>query len=120
MFLRYRVRHTEFFVVLSHFLTFYPLTTEKNQNFKKMKKVSGYVIILHVYQKSQSYDVCFLRSGEQWTEFFVILDFLVEPDRHNFLSFWTTFCPFTNNPRNQNFQKIKKYQEILSLYKCVP
>ena len=29
----------------------------------------------------------------------------------NFLSFWTIFCPFTpspNNPKNQNFEKMKK------------
>ena len=31
-------------------------------------------------------------------------------DRQNFLSFWTIFCSFTlfNNPKNQNFEKLKK------------
>ena len=34
----------------------------------------------------------------------------MEHDRQNFLSFWTIFCPFypPNNPKNQNFEKIKK------------
>ena len=70
------------------FLPFYPLpppppnphNTPQIENFEKMKKVFGYVIILHthVYQKSRSYDVCFLKYG---------------CDKHNFLSFWAIFCP---------------------------
>ena len=39
-------------------------------------------------------------------------------DEHNFLSFWTIFCPFTPPPKNlknQNFEKMKKKNlEILS------
>ena len=45
-----------------------------------MKKASGEVIILHVYQKSCSYNVCFLRYG---------------CDRHIFWSFWAISCSFT-------------------------
>ena len=33
----------------------------KNQNFEKMKKNAGDIIILHVYQKPQSYEIQFLR-----------------------------------------------------------
>ena len=50
-FLRYRVRQTEFFVILSHFLPFYPPNNPDNQNFDKMKKASGDVIILHMCTK---------------------------------------------------------------------
>ena len=46
--LRYGVRQTEFFVILGHFLPFYPPNNPENQNFEKMKKASGYAIILHM------------------------------------------------------------------------
>ena len=46
-----------------------------------MKKFAEYIIILHIYQKSQSYDVRFWAT--EW-------------DRPNFLSFWTIFCPFSH------------------------
>ena len=56
-----------------------------------MKKFAGDIIILHVYQKSQSYDVWFLTQSE--TDFFVILGH---------------FLPFhgpPNRPENQKFGK---------------
>ena len=48
-FLRYEVRNTEFFVILGHFLPFYSPNNLKNQNFEKMKKESGYIILFHMY-----------------------------------------------------------------------
>ena len=40
-----------------------------------------------------------------------------------FLSFWTSFCPFTlppNNPENQNFEKMDKILgDIIFLHKCI-
>ena len=36
-----------FFVILDHFLPFYPPNNPKNQNFEKMKKPPGDIIILH-------------------------------------------------------------------------
>ena len=96
-----------------------PNNREKSKLWKNEESIWRCHHFTHVYRKSQSYDVCFLRSGVQWTEFFVILDFLVEPDRHNFLSFWTTFCPFINNPKNHNFQKIKKIPgDIITSQMC--
>ena len=35
----------------------------------------------------------------------------------NFLSFWVIFCP---NPKNQNFEKMKKHLETSSFYICIP
>ena len=35
------------FVILVHFLTFYPPKSLKNKNFRKMKKIPGGIIILH-------------------------------------------------------------------------
>ena len=46
-----------------------------------------------------------------------------ERDRQRCLSFWAILCSFTPSPKNsknQNFEKIKKLQEISSCYTCVP
>ena len=37
-FLRYDVQQTELFVILGHFLSFYPNKNLENQNFEKMEK----------------------------------------------------------------------------------
>ena len=70
-----------------------------------MKKTLRDIIILHVYNKQQSYDVWFLRYGVWQTEF---------------LPFWTIFCnsiPLT--PKNQNFKKMKKPPgDIITLHMC--
>ena len=79
-------------VILGHFLHFYPPKSSKNQNFEKMR----YHHFTHVYQKSQSYDVQFLRYGVRQTELFVILGL--------FLSFYSL-----NNSENKNFEKMKKF-----------
>ena len=40
---------TKFFVILGYFLSFYLPNNLQNQNFEKMRRVSGDVIILHMY-----------------------------------------------------------------------
>ena len=52
-FLRYGVRQTEFFVILGHFLLFYPPNDPKNQNSEMKKKMLGDIILLdiHMYLK---------------------------------------------------------------------
>ena len=101
-FLRYGTWQTEFFAILDHFLIFQPTNNPKNQNFQKLKKTLGYIIILHMCTISGYYvwllmvtDVWLLRHGAWQTEFFIILD--------HFLSFNPP-----NNPKNQNFKKMKK------------
>ena len=42
---------TELFVILGHFLPFYPPNKPENQNFEKMKKTPGDIIIYNVYHK---------------------------------------------------------------------
>ena len=79
-------------VILGHFSHFYLPKSSKNQNFEKMR----YHHFTHVYQKSQSYDVQFLRYGVRQTELFVILGL--------FLSFYSL-----NNSENKNFEKMKKF-----------
>ena len=50
--LRCRVRLTEFFLILDHFLPFYPINNPINQNFEKMKKKTPGDIILHMCTKN--------------------------------------------------------------------
>ena len=38
---------TEFFIILGHFLPFYPTNNPHNQNFEKLKKAPRYIIRLH-------------------------------------------------------------------------
>ena len=106
-FLRCRVKQTEFFVVVDHFLPFYPPNNLKIKILKKQKKLSGDIIILYMYHKWQSY-IWFLRYGAQQTKFFVILDH---------------FLPFssTNNPKNKKLEKIeKKIVKVSLFYTSVP
>ena len=79
-FLRYRARRTEFFVILDYFLPFYPPNNSKNQNFKKMKKKSGDIIILHKCTINENH----IMYGS-WD---------MKRDGQNFL-FSTVFFPFT-------------------------
>ena len=93
---------TEFFVILGHFLPFEPRNNTKNHNLGKMKKKAGrYYHFTLLYHKWRSYDVWFLRYGARQTDF---------------LSFWFIFCPF--NPKNQNFEKMKKIPRDIILHKC--
>ena len=38
-----------FFVIWDSYLAFYPTNNLKNQNFAKMKKMPGGIVILHIY-----------------------------------------------------------------------
>ena len=115
-FLRYRVSH--FFVILGHFLTFYPLDNLENQNFEKLKKVPGDIVILHMCTISNNH----MMYGH-FGPFFAHLPPPYNPEHQNFerkkkqktpgdikqTDFFVIlgyFCPFTpppNNPENQKF-----------------
>ena len=61
---------------------------------------------IHVFQKSQSYEVRFLRYGVRHTELFVILG--------HYLPFYHSM-----DPKNQNFEKMKKtLEDIIILQMC--
>ena len=77
------------------FCSFTPLLTRKIKIWKNVKSTSRYYPFTYVHHKSRSYDVWFLRYKVQRTKFFVILGH---------------FLPFDppNNPKNQNFEKMKK------------
>ena len=64
------MRQTEFFVILDHFLPFYPPNNPKHQTFEKNgKNTWRYDHFAHVYHKWQSFDVWFLRYGVRQTIF---------------------------------------------------
>ena len=78
----YGVRQTEFFVIWGHFCPFYSTDDPENQDFKKMKKTSGDVIILYprIINDNHMTHGC-------WD---------VERNEQNFFSFWIIFCRFAS------------------------
>ena len=50
------------------FFALFPTDSPKNQTFKKMKKIPGDSIILHMCTKNYDDDVWFLRYGVQQTD----------------------------------------------------
>ena len=89
-------------------MPFYSFSNPQKQSFEKMKNESGDVFILHMCTKN--YNHVMYASWE------------MECDRHNFLSFWAIFFPFTllTTLKTKIWKKYKKYQEKLSFHKCVP
>ena len=79
-FLRYGLRQTKIFVILGHFLPFYPpqphlLMIQKIKILKKNVETTGNIILLwiHVHHKWRSYDIWFRKYKVLQTEVFVIL-----------------------------------------------
>ena len=105
-FLRYGVQRTEFFVILDRFLPLYPPNNPKNQNFENMKKNPGDIIILHL---------CTINDNHMMYGFWD-----KKLDRQNFFIFLDHFLPFypPNNPKNKNFEKMKKSPGDMILHKC--
>ena len=92
-----------FFLILDPFT---PLAAQKeNQNFEKMKKTPGDIIILHKCTTNENH----MRYGT-WD---------MKHDRHNFLSFGAFFCPFTPLT-TQKIKLLKKWKTSLevSSFKC--
>ena len=55
---------------MGQFFALLPLPPPKNQtnpNFEKLKNTAGDIIVLHVYQKPQLYEVQLLRHGMRLT-----------------------------------------------------
>ena len=85
------------------FLPIYSTNKPKNQNFEKMKKTPGGIIILHLPTTNDNR----IMYGSWDIEF----------NKQNLFSFWITFCPFTEKSK---FSKKKKGPEISSAYTCIP
>ena len=92
---------------MGQFLPFYSPNSPKNQNFEKMKKTTG-DIILHMGTKN--YDQMMYGS---WN---------MVCDRCNYFSFWAIFYPFTplTAQKIKILKKWKKSLEISSFYIRVP
>ena len=83
-----------------------PYGPRKSKFWKNEQHTWWYYHFTNAYHKWQSYDVWFLRYEMKQTEFLVILD--------HFLPFYPP-----NNPKNQNFEKLKKTPEdIVNLHMC--
>ena len=92
-------------IISGHLLSFYPHKNSKIKILNTEKIYWRYHHFTHVYQKSQSYEVQFLRY--KW-------------DRENFLSFWANFCPFSHlTTQKIKTLKLKKTsRDITILHIC--
>ena len=81
------------------FLPIYSTNKPKNQNFEKMKKTPGGIIILHLSTTNDNR----IMYGSWEIEF----------NKQNLFSFWITFCPFTEKSK---FSKKKTPRDIISLH----
>ena len=94
-------------VTLGHLLPFYIPNNSENQNFEKLEKSHGFIIILQMNITNDSHMMYgFLRYGVWQTEFFFILD-----------HYLPRYPP--NNPTINILKKLKKHLEISSFYTCV-
>ena len=87
-----------FFVILGHFLPFYPSNSPKNENSKKWKKKYGYIIILR--NCTNNYDYRLYCSWDMtWRMQLLVLI-------------------LANSPKNEIFKKMKKMSgDIIILHK---
>ena len=110
-FLRYKVQRTKFCAILGHF--FGSLTLLTNQKIKILKKkclkTSFYTLHFTFYTLPQ---IKIMMYGSWY----------IRHDRQNVLSFRAIFLPFypSNNPENQNFEKMKKVPGDIIIYTSVP
>ena len=90
--MRYKVQKTKFFVIMGHFLPFKLRSNQENENFEKIKKTPGDIIILHLCTTNDDH----IMYGS-WD---------IKRDKHNFLSFWAIFLAFyPHNNQKIKFQK---------------
>ena len=82
-FLRYGAQLTELFLILGHFLPFYPTNNQKNQNFEKNKKKAWRYIILHKCNKNHDHML--------YCSWDMALD-----GCNCYFSYWAIFCHFTS------------------------
>ena len=92
------------FVILDWFLSFY---NPKNQNFEKLKKKPGDIIILHMRTMNDNQIMY-----DSWD---------IEYDRQTFLLFWAIFCPFTaltaqKIKLSKKWKKVWRYHHFTHVY----
>ena len=115
--------------VLSFWAIFFSLTTRKIKIFKKWKSIWRCHHFTNAYQKSKSYDVCFLRYGIQQTIFYHFRPFFVLLSHYwpQKIKIWNKckrtwrYCPITHvyyKRRSYNvwFLRYKAQQSFLSYW----
>ena len=96
------------FVILDHFLPLYPHNNPKNQNFQKLKKINGDIIILHKCTRN--------------TDHMLYYSLDMVRNRFHCFSFWAIFYSFTSLT-TQKIKLLKKWEEHLEIspfYNSVP
>ena len=95
-------------VILGYFSPFILPENPKNQNFEKMKKSNGDIIILHVCTKNHNH-MMFDSWDREW-------------DGWNFCDFGPFFAlsPPLTTQKIKILKKLKKDPEMPSFYTCVP
>ena len=95
-----------YFSFCTIFCPFTPLTTQKMEISKKMKK--------------NCLEISFYTSAPKNHDHMLHCSWDMVCDRCNcYFSFWATFCPFTpNSPKNQNFTNMKKTPGDIILHMC--
>ena len=100
------MQQTDFFIILDHFLPFYPPNSPKNQNFEKLKK---HLEILSFYMCTINENHIMYGSWDMMC------------DKCHYFSFWAIFYLYPSNSlKNENFKQIKKRLEIWSFYTSAP
>ena len=89
------------------FFALLPPLQPKKSKFWKMKKIPGDIIILHQCTINDNHVMYGSWDMKLTDRFFCYLD-----------HFLPLYLP--NNPKNQNFEKLKKHLETLSFYTSVP
>ena len=98
------------FFILDHLLPFYLPNNPEKQNFEKMKKTPGDIIILHKYTKNHDHMLYFPCNTTR--------------DRCNYFSFWAFFALLPLwQPKKSKFSKRKKKMKktleyIIILHMC--
>ena len=96
-FLRYEIQQAEYLIILDHFLPFYLSNNPKNQNFEKLERTTGDIIILQM---------CTINDDQM-----IYGSWDIEPD-----IFFCHFGPFSTPPPTTQTQNIK----ILEKFKKTP
>ena len=107
MVLRHQVCEGHNFLSFWIVLPFYPQNNLKNQNFEKILKMPGDIIILHM---------CTINDNHM-----MYGSWHIKHDGHNFLSFWFIFCTFIPLT-TQKIKILKKWkktpEDITTLHMC--
>ena len=98
------------YFILGNFLTFHPLNSPKNKNFKKKKR-----------KKTPGHTSFYASTPKIMIICYTVLEIWCVTDVIVIFHFWLVFALLPpNSLKNENFNKMEKYLEISSFYTSVP